>query len=463
MSAKRTRSTPSPRRAADELSRCAVTLVMHEPFFGHLLGGIARRITDATPTLAVEARQGQLRLLVNAEFFLGLRSHNVRVAAVKHEALHLLFKHVLRMRGRADRVDPLLWNVAADLVVNQFVRAPWKLPESAITLATFPDLGLEPDGTADAYYARLLALRRAMREAAGESEAKDGSRGEGRSEGPGSRAQARPGSGDDDAASGAGAQPPGRRTARDWAEAGVTAPQSAESLDGLGDWHSDHAHWSEGDEAHDGTAESIIDGMLARAAERAGPAGWSELPGPLRQLVEAAIERRRPQIDWRRALRMFSNSSRRTRIVSTHRRASRRYGSFPGIRVRRHEKLAVALDTSGSVRDEDLAPFFSEVHGLWRHGADLTVFECDARVQRSYRYEGRVPKAVAGRGGTLFDPVFIALREDRAVLWDGLVYLTDGHAPAPKVKPPCRLLWVLTPQGREGEHLRFGRVVRLPR
>ncbi len=462
MSAVKARTAPSPRRAADELSRCAVTLVMREPFFGHLLGGIARQVTDGTPTLAVEARQGRIRLLVNAEFFLGLRSHNVRVAAVKHEALHLLFKHVLRMRGRPERVDPHLWNVAADLVVNQFIRAPWKLPESAITLATFPDLGLEPDGTVDAYYGRLVALREAMRKATGEGTKSDGTRGAGESK-AGAKPRASSKTSSEGGKGAPGTQTPSKRSASEWADAGVSAPRSAESLDSIADWHSDHGHWSEGDDGLDGTAESIVDGMVARAAERVGPSGWSELPGPLRQLVEAAIERRRPQIDWRRALRMFSNSSRRTRIVSTNRRASRRYGSFPGIRVRRHEKLAVALDTSGSVRDEDLAPFFSEVHGLWRQGADVTVFECDARVQRSYRYEGRVPKAVAGRGGTLFDPVFAALREDRSVLWDGLVYLTDGHAPAPTLKPPCRLLWVLTPDGREGEHLRFGRVVRLPR
>ena len=293
--------------------------------------------------------------------------------------------------------------------------------------------------------------------AAGEGASTDGSRGRGSAQGKqGTSASTK------ERGKGGDASRP-RRSATDWSAAGVSAPLSAESLDAIADWHSDHAHWSEGDDDHDGTAESIIDGMLARAAERAGPAGWSELPGPLQQLVEAAIERRRPQIDWRRALRMFSNSSRRTRIVSTNRRASRRYGSFPGIRVRRLERLAVALDTSGSVRDEDLAPFFSEVHGLWRQGAEVVVFECDARVQRRYRYEGRVPKAVAGRGGTLFDPVFEALRDDRSVRWDGLVYLTDGHAPAPEVKPPCRVLWVLTPGGREGSHLRYGRVVRLPR
>jgi predicted metal-dependent peptidase len=45
--------------------------------------------------------------------------------------------------------------------------------------------------------------------------------------------------------------------------------------------------------------------------------------------------------------------------------------------------------------------------------------------------------------------------------WDGCIYLTDGHAAAPAIRPPCKVLWVVTPNGRLGEHLKFGRAVRI--
>ncbi|MEM1416016.1 MAG: VWA-like domain-containing protein [Myxococcota bacterium] len=448
-----------PRRAADELSATVVSLVLKEPFFGHLLGGVARALTDVTATLAVDATGGQLKLLVNPEFFLGLGSHNTRVAAVKHEALHLLFKHVFRLRHRGERRDTQLWNIAADLVVNQFVGKTWRLPDSAITLATFPDLELQPDRSADEYYDRLVALRNEMERATGSGDgAAEGSGaagGEGSAGEPQQGGEPRRGEGQDGE--------PRARDAGEWAKAGVSSPRSAASLDALGDWHSDHDKWSDGaGDTLAASAESAIDGVIARAAERTSQRAWSEMPGPLQDLIQASLDRRQPQVNWRRAMRMFSNSSRRTRIVSTNRRASRRYGSFPGIRVRRHSKIAVAIDTSGSVGDDALSAFFTEVHGLWRQGAEVTVFECDATVQRRYLYGGRPPDAVAGRGGTRFDPVFEALREDRSARWDGVVYLTDGDAPAPQTKPPCRLLWVLTPDGRPGEHLPWGRVVRLP-
>ena len=46
--------------------------------------------------------------------------------------------------------------------------------------------------------------------------------------------------------------------------------------------------------------------------------------------------------------------------------------------------------------------------------------------------------------------------------YDGCIYLTDGEAPKPTVKPPCKLLWVITPDGRMGDQLAYGRAVQIP-
>jgi predicted metal-dependent peptidase len=74
--------------------------------------------------------------------------------------------------------------------------------------------------------------------------------------------------------------------------------------------------------------------------------------------------------------------------------------------------------------------------------ADVTVVECDARVQRVYRFYGRL-EAVVGRGGTDLRPPF-----DRDLLArfrpDGFVYFTDGLGPFPLRDPGVPTLWVLT-------------------
>jgi predicted metal-dependent peptidase len=392
----------------DEFARCVIQLLLKEPFFGHLLGAVVRAADDSTPTASVSLSGSRVTLTVNPEFFMKrLRKGPERVAVLKHEALHLLFRHLFRL-DRA-RHDALLFNIAADLVVNQFIVSPWKLPDDAVTLATFADLKLERDRSVDWYYDRLHALAK-------QSD-------------------------------------------------GGASPKSAEALQKILSaprWHSDHDRWGDGTDAPSQVAAADLDRLVVQARDRAGPRGWGALPGPLRELITAAIARRAPKLDWRRALRLFASSARRTRLAGTWQRESRRYHTIPGIRVKRYQRMAVIVDTSGSIADDDLAEFFAEIHAMWRQGAEVQVIECDAAVQRVYAYRGKVPDKVGGRGGTCFDPAFQHLRDTRHTQpWDGCVYLTDGVAPAPKVRPPCKLLWVVAGTGTIGPHLTWGRAVNL--
>lgn len=411
-------STVAHRQAWEELARCINQLILKEPFYGHLLGSVIRDITTSTPTMAVGARGPRIILQVNPDFLLGLRFSREpakceRTAVIKHEALHLVFKHIFRQGSR----EPRLNNLAADLVINQFIK-PWRLPEGGITLDSFPDLQLKPDQSLDWYYNRLSEVL----------------------------------------------QKPS------------TAPQSAALLDrllseeegvvagdpGSGLRRGDHRLWGKLHDVDAQVADAMLDRLIVQARDRGGPRGWGPLPNRIRELIEAALERRQPKLDWRRVVRLFAASSRKTRVVNTLRRRSKRYGTYPGIRVERFQRLAVAVDTSGSISDHDLSDFFSEIHGIWRQGAEITVVECDAAVQRSYPYTGKLPGRVAGRGGTAFDPVFQWLNENRLVRYDGCIYLTDGYAETPSLKPPCKLLWVVTSDGRTGDHLRHGRAIQLP-
>jgi predicted metal-dependent peptidase len=395
----------------DELSRAVVRLLRREAFFGHLLGQVTRRITRETDTLGVARTPAGLELRVNPDFFLkDLRRLEQRVAVLKHEALHLLFKHLFRRNER----DPELFNLAADLVVNQFI-GRWPLPEYAVTLATFPDLGLEPDRDVDWYYDQLVQLQ-------------------------------------DD--------PDG-------------APRSAEALAGLQGQAppSDHQAWGEGEPGPVSDAwEAAIDQAVEQARERTNAQQWSALPGAIQEQVSLALARRRPRVDWKRTLRLFAASSMRTKVVNTARRESRRYATperpgwpvTPGIRVKRFQRLAVVVDTSGSVGDTDVGRLFAEVRGIWRAGAELHIIEADAHVQATYPFTGDAPASLSGRGGTRFDPALQWLRDNRSHRFDGCIYLTDGAGPAPTVRPPCRLLWLLTPGApADTGHLRYGRVVRL--
>ena len=98
---------------------------------------------------------------------------------------------------------------------------------------------------------------------------------------------------------------------------------------------------------------------------------------------------------------------------------------------------------------------------MWKYGAEIDVLECDAEIQRKYSYRGKTPKFIQGGGGTAFDAVYKKLKSNRFERYDGCIYLTDGYAPQPMVKPPCKVFWCITKDGKISSNLKFGRAVKM--
>jgi predicted metal-dependent peptidase len=375
-------------------------MLLKEPFYAHFLSGIIREVTDKVPTAAVGFKSGKITLYVNENFFLKeLRSISERVAVIKHETLHIIFKHLFRMKTKS--YENQLFNIAADIVVNQLI-APWKLPDSAVTLETFPELKLPKDKSVEWYYENL------------------------------------------------------KKNASKNSEYKVRLMEISEQ-----GTHSDHKMWGENENFSMEVVETEVDRMIIQAKDRTPIKNHGTIPLGIKSLIQSIIEKRNPQIDWKRALKLFSSTSRRTRVYHTMKRFSKRFGTRPGIKIKRFQKLAVAIDTSGSINKDDFNTFFSEIHSMWKFGAEVDVLECDADVQKKYSYRGRTPKFVHGGGGTSFDPVFEHIRSNRFERYDGCIYLTDGYAPEPKIKPPCKVFWCITKDGKVGPHLKFGRVVKM--
>lgn len=412
---------------AHEVSRSIVALLLKEPFYGHLLSGVVRRIDNKVDTAAVSLTPNGLHLIINPEFFIQELKKDERVAVIKHEALHLLFRHLYR--PLIQKGDPKLFNIAADLVVNQHV-TPWPLPEMAVTLRAFPDMGLEANQTLEWYYEKLKSLHQAMQD--------------------------------------------GKSTA---------SPQSEDALRRvMGEpQQGDHSFWfAGGGEGFDeqgakgsGSGTPLTEGLrramesdlerhLLRARDRSTIKSWGTLPAEIRTELEAIAQRRKPQLDWKRTLRLFASSGYRTEVVATQRRMSKRFGTFPGIRIRRKQRLAVVIDTSGSIGEDVLEVFISEIHGIWKNDAEVMVIESDAAVQRTYPYKGKKIPSIKGGGGTSFDPALAWVSDPRNGVFDACIYLTDGYASAPQVRPRCPMLWVITAGGHVDDHLKFGRVIQLP-
>ena len=411
--------------AERELDQCIVMVLRQEPFYGHLLGSVVRRLDSRIPTAAVTLSPLGVSLVVNPAFFMEELSRPERCAVIKHEILHLVLKHLFRFEAAG--TDQIRLNIAADLVVNQLVH-PWPLPDSAITLNSFPELQLSPNKSVDHYYRRLEQhaegqpdFNKLMRSKLSASHSHHGRW----------------------AASG------GEGFAQDEGDRGSTlSPTRAEQQPELSE---DLAK----------ILEEAFDRQLQRARSRLSSKQLADLPGSLRTLLEQPAAAPPSQVDWKRALRLFASSGYRTRVVATNRKRSKRFGTYPGVRIRRERRLAVVVDTSGSIGSNALAAFFAEIALIHRSGAEVVVIEADAAVQTFYPYRGRPPEQVEGGGGTDFDPAFRWLREESRQHFDGCIYLTDGCAGQPTIRPPCRLLWVITANGQMGDHLPWGKSIRM--
>ena len=390
----------------DEISRCIIEMLVHEPFYAHVLGGVIRKVTEDVDTAAVGLSGTQVVLYVNEDFFLNhLKSFSSRVAVIKHEVLHLLFKHLFRYKTNAD--DQKIFNVAADLVVNQYI-GKWKLPKSALTIDSFPDFDLKYGQSVEWYYSRLCDHR------------KDG-----------------------------------------------LNNKSSELLEeALNDHRTlkigNHSKWGIVDvSAQTELANYELDKLIRQSKERTSPKGYAHLPDFVKAKVALSFEKRIPEINWKLALKLFVSKSSNSNIKYTSKRVSKRFGTRPGTRIIRSQRIAVALDTSGSISKSELKTFFNEIHSIWRSGKIvIDVMEFDSKIQRTYAYEGVSPQNIGGGGGTDFNPVLDFLNQSQHQ-YDGCIYFTDGLAPFPSAHAPCRVLWVISNNGRTGELHKFGRVIQL--
>ena len=117
----------------------------------------------------------------------------------------------------------------------------------------------------------------------------------------------------------------------------------------------------------------------------------------------------------------------------------------PGILVMLRRLIAVGIDTSGSIGDDDIRTFLSEVKGICDAYEEYTIhlFFADAAIQKKFELHSfdELPTIAPGRGGTDFRPVI-----EEAVKLDitSIVYFTDLFGSFPDHEPNIPVIWVST-------------------
>lgn len=165
---------------------------------------------------------------------------------------------------------------------------------------------------------------------------------------------------------------------------------------------------------------------------------------PLPSRIEAIIQEDQTamgSLNWQQQLIQKNSTTAATHLTWTTRKASRRYGTQPGVRIRSRGNLAIILDTSGSMSLEDINAFFAFLPQITRFYRQIQIVESDYQVRKSYTYTGITPTIISGRSDTFFQPALdFVLQNHRP---DAIWYVTDGQASPPQVKGAIPIFWVL--------------------
>ncbi len=388
-----------------KLAAARTKLILDKPFLGALVMRLPLEATDADwcPATATDAR----KFYYNPEFIDQLSLDETQFM-LAHEALHCALSHFARRQHRTK----LHWDMACDYAINPLLIADGlQAPPGSLYLPQFEGMTAEEiypcldqkddDEPLDNH---LYDQENTQSSGSSKSEkdmspeepqAQDGDESDKQEDGSGSNAS----------------QPP------------PLTPDEAETL---------NIQWQQ---------------RMAGAAQQAMQAG--KLDGALARMVDHLLQ---PQLPWRLLLARYMTAV--SRDDFSYMRPSRREGEFilPSLRSSQLE-LVVALDTSGSIQDEEMGEFLAEINALkGQIRARVTLLACDSEIAEAapWVYEAweefELPAEITGGGGTSFEPVFEWVAE-RGLSPDLLVYFTDAVGAFPKQEPSYPVIWLV--KGKE--------------
>lgn len=385
----------------ESLSRTSKDLMLKEPYYGFFLIALNKIWTNKVPTAGVSKDGINYRLYISEDFWAGL-SDNHRRGLLKHELLHIAFGHLTMYFKFSDK---RLANVAMDMEINQYI-VDEDLPEGGIKLSDYESLNLDPKAGCRYYYDKLKELE--------DKKEKNGSCGN----------------------------------------------RNMDNL--LDDIKSgsipDHSTWEEFEnltEAEQKLLEKQVQRILHDAEQKTKSRG-GHVPDEIADkiILEEILP---PKFNWKNYIRRFTGVSTKIYTRKTRRKDNIKFPDNPALKIKMRQKMLVAIDTSGSVRNNELKEFMNEIHHLHKAGVDIRIIQCDTEIRSSKDYDGKFELAIVGRGGTSFDPVleFYGAHKE----YTSLIYFTDGEC-STDIKPSKPVLWVISGESNMPENLP-GRTIKL--
>ena len=359
------------REVREQLITARVGLLLKASFFGNLATRLKLVNADEwCPTAATDGRN----FYYNCKFIKLLKPKEVEFL-FGHEVLHCVYDHFGR---RGDR-DPQLWNIANDFAVNGDL-VKHKVGDMITSVPCLFDRkydGFSSEEIYDQLYEKAEKINISDLLDKMIDEHMDGSD---------------DGSGDGDEKEGKGRP--------------KLTPEERQQI-----------------------KDEIKEAMLAAAATVDGA---GNLPAGVKRLIQQLTE---PQMNWRELLRMNLEST--IKADYTWMRASRKGwhmdAVMPGQKPDEMIDIAVMLDASGSISQDMLRDFLSEIQGIMdsfpAYKIHVVTFDTECYNPAQYdsdNLDSMIDYEVKGGGGTDFDCIFTYLK-DEEITPRRLIVFTDGY------------------------------------
>lgn len=179
---------------------------------------------------------------------------------------------------------------------------------------------------------------------------------------------------------------------------------------------------------------------------------WGTLPGNAIDAIKKSIE---PKFNYKALFQQFRSIIISSKYDKTRMRPNRRFGyTAMGTKRKNTTRLLVAVDTSGSISNDDLELALGFIKGFFKYSVERLDMICfDTKIYKeslqAYTKPPKVTK-IYGRGGTDFNDIFNYVQCDKdSDTYSGVIILTDGYASSPDTKwlhnnyKNVKYLWVL--------------------
>jgi len=358
----------------ESLAKISKTLILEQPFYGLFLISLNKVWRNDLPTAGVSISGINQQLAINPEFW-GNLNDDVKKGVLIHELMHIAFNHLVT---RDNYQDKKLFNIAADLEINQYIDRDW-LPENGIFLDTFPELNLPDRAGTDKYYKLLQQAH------------EDG-----------------------------------------------TSPQ----LDEMLSEDDFHFTWGEGIDSLTDAEKKLIQKQVEHQLKDVveGIKDRGNIPGHFRELINNIFHQEPAKFDWKGYLRRFAGNSNKIYTKKTRRKPNKRYDGNPALKIKMRNHVLLAVDTSASVSSSELQEFLSEMNHIHKTGTEITVVQCDTHMHDPEAFNPKKEFKVKGRGGTDFQPVIDHYNKN-SKKYTSIIYFTDGECSSPN-NVRCKILWV---------------------